>query len=120
MGEQINHLPMPHCNLKLLGNGRLVQCRATAACEALTFDYGLQWWAHRVTHVRWNEWVTTGSVSCRKGRADLFYRMHDSVLDYTPLLARELDRRLGDVVSEVEREAVVIDVGTSGRPRRGT
>ena len=107
---KINHLPMPHCNLKLTANGKLMQCRAIAAGEALTFDYGVQWWAHRVTGVTWNEWMTTDSVSCRKGRADLFYRMHESVLDYTPLLARKWDRRLNDAVSEVERETVVMEM----------
>ena len=35
---RINRLPMPHCNLKLTGNGKLVQRRAIATGEALTFD----------------------------------------------------------------------------------
>ena len=107
---RINHLPMPHCNLKLTASGKLLQRRAIAAGEALTFDYGVQWWAHRVTGVTWNEWMTMGTSSCRKGSADLFYRMHESVLDYTPLLTREWDRRLGNAVSEVEREKVILEM----------
>jgi hypothetical protein len=107
---RINHLPMPHCNLKLMGNGKLVQRRAIAAGEALTFDYGVQWWAHRVTGMTWNEWMTAGTIESRKGSADLFYRMHESVLDYTPLLAMEWDRRLDNAVSELERETVMMEM----------
>jgi hypothetical protein len=106
----INHLPMPHCNLKLTGNGKLVQRRAIAAGEALTFDYGVQWWAHRVTGVTWNEWMTTGTLNCRKGSADLFYRMHESVLDYTPLLGRKWDERLRTATSELARETVMMEM----------
>ena len=47
----INHPPMPHCDVKLKGNGRLILRKAIAPGEALTFDYGVQWWAHRVTGV---------------------------------------------------------------------
>ncbi len=107
---RINHLPMPHCNLKLTGNGKLVQRRAIAAGEALTFDYGVQWWTHRVTGSTWNEWMTTGTLYCRKGSADLFYRMHESVLDYTPLLAMGWDARLSNAASELEREAVMMEM----------
>jgi hypothetical protein len=107
---RINHLPMSHCNLKLTGSGKLVQRRAIAAGEPLTFDYGMQWWTHRVTGVTWNEWMTTGTMHCRKGSADLFYRMHESVLDYTPLLGMELDRRLSNATSELERDTVVMEM----------
>jgi len=107
---KINHLPMPHCNLKLTGSGKLVQRRTITAGEALTFDYGVQWWAHRVTGVTWNEWMTTGTLSCRKGSADLFYHMQETVLDYTPLLGMDWDRRLGNAVSELERETVLMDM----------
>jgi hypothetical protein len=107
---KIDHLPMPHCNLKLTGGGKLVQRRAIAAGEALTFDYGVQWWAHRVTGLTWNEWMTTGTLSCRKGAADLFYRMHESVLDYTPLLRMEWDQQLSNAASELERETVLMEI----------
>jgi hypothetical protein len=107
---RINHLPMPHCNLKLASSGKLVQARHITAGEALTFDYGVQWWAHRVTGVAWTEWMMMGTVECRKGSADLFYRMHESVLDYTPLLARDWDRRLSAATSELEKETVLMEM----------
>jgi hypothetical protein len=118
---RVNHLPMPHCNLKVTGNGKLVQRRAIAAGEALTFDYGVQWWAHRVTGVTWNEWMTTGTPNCRKGSAELFYRMHESVLDYTPLLAMGWDQRLDNATSELEREAVMMEMweAVNGRDEDG-
>ena len=101
---------MPHCNLKLTSNGKLIQRRAIGAGEALTFDYGVQWWAHRITGVTWNHWMTTGTGFSRKGSADLFYRMHESVLDYTPLLALEWDQRLRTATSELEREQMMMDI----------
>ena len=107
---KINHLPMPHCNLKLLGNGKLVQLRGIAAGEALTFDYGVHWWVHRVSGVTWNEWMTATSLACQKGNADLFYRMHESVLDYTPLLDMGWDKRLSEAASELDREMVVMEM----------
>ena len=88
---KINHLPMPHCNLMLTSSGKLVLLRAIAAGEARTFDCGVQWWAYRVTGLTWNEWM---SVSCRNGRAKLFDRMRETVLDYTPLLDKQWDKRL--------------------------
>ena len=107
---KINHLPMPHCNLKLTRNGKLVQLRAIDAGEPLTFDYGIQWWAHRVTGVTWDDWMTTGTMHSRRGSADLFYRMHESVLDYTPLLVMEWDQRLSTATSELEREQVMMEM----------
>jgi hypothetical protein len=107
---RINHLPLPHCNLKLTGNGKLVQRRAIVAGEALTFDYGVQWWAHRVTGVAWNEWMTTGTLPCRTGTADLFYRMHESLTDYTPLLGMEWDQRLSNTTSQLARETVMMEM----------
>ena len=103
-------ITMPLCILKLTGNGKLVQRRPIAAGEALTFDYGMHWWAYRVTGVPWNEWMTTGSMSRRKGSADLFTRMHESVLDYTPFLNREWDKRLREARSELEREQVLMEL----------
>ena len=107
---KINHLPMPQCNLKLLGNGKLVQRRPIATDEPLTFDYGVEWWTHRVTGVPWKQWMTTGSMPRRKGSADLFTRMHQSVLDYTALLSKDLHKRLGVATSEVEREQVLLEL----------
>jgi hypothetical protein len=109
MGK-INHLPMPHCNLRLTAAGKLVQTRAIAAGEALTFDYGVQWWVHRVTGVPWNEWMTNGATTHRKGCADLFYRMHESVSDYTALLATGWDERFRTAASEVEREMAMLEL----------
>ena len=52
----------------------------------------------------------TGTLSCRKGSADLLYRMHESVLDYTALLGMEWDQRLSAARSELERETVLMDM----------
>ena len=54
--------------------------------------------------------MTTSTLSCRKGSADLFYRMHESVLDYTPLLAMKWDLRLSNATSELERQMVMLDL----------
>ena len=54
--------------------------------------------------------MTTGTMSCRKGAADLFHRMHDSVLDYTLLLDKEWDKRLRSATTELEREMVVMEM----------
>lgn len=101
---------MPLYNLKLLGNGKLVQRRPIAVGEPLTFDYGVEWWTHRVTGVPWKQWMTTGSISHRKGSADLFTRMHQSVLDYSALLGRDWDKRLSRATLEVEREQVLVEL----------
>ena len=87
-----------------------VQHKAIAAGEALTLDYGVQWWTQRVTGVTWNEWMTTGTLSCRRCSADLFYRMQESVLDYTPLLGVGWDKRLSNATSELERETVMMEM----------
>jgi hypothetical protein len=113
---RINHLPMPLSNLKLTNNGKLVQRKPIAAGEALTFDYGVEWWAHRVTGVPWNEWMTTGSLSRRKGSAELFIRMHETVLDYTPLLSKKWDKRLREATSELEREAMMMELWETVAP----
>ena len=105
----INHLPMPHCNLKLTANGHLVQTKAITAGDALTFDYGVEWWAHRLTGVTWTDWMA-GSASCRKGTTELFYRMHEKVLDYTMLLSRRWDVRLSGATSQLDREAVMMEL----------
>ena len=113
---KINHLPMSHCNLKLVGNGKLVQRRAIVAGEALSFDYGVQWWTHRVTGLAWNEWMTLGTLARRKGAAELFHRMHESVSDYSPLLSKGWDQRLSEATREVEREAVIMEMWQAVAP----
>jgi hypothetical protein len=108
--SRINHLPMPHCNLKLKGNGKLVQRKPIAAGEPLSFGYGVEWWTHRVTSAPWKEWMTTGSMSHRNGSADLFTRMHELVLDCILLLSKEWDKRLSKATSELEREQVLLEL----------
>ena len=107
---KINHLPTPLCNVKLQNNGKLVQVKAIGAGEALTFDYGVHYWVHRVTGMRWNEWMSTGTVQCRKGCADLFHRMHDTVSDYTAILAERWAEQFAAARTEVQREQVMADL----------
>ena len=103
----INHLPEKHCNLRLSSNGKLVQVRSITAGEALTFDYSVSYWVERVTGVPWKQWMATGTVAHRKGCAELFERMHRSVLDYTELLAQRWSLRFAQATSELETERVI-------------
>lgn len=103
----INHLPMPPgdvllsdfttseqealhkrtSNLVLRDNGKLEATRDVAPGEQLTFDYGIQYWVHRVTGGRWAWWQQKEHrAHCR-----LLHNMHDTVLDYTRLLNMQLD-----------------------------
>ena len=105
---KINHLPMPLCNLKLQNNGKLVQVRAIRAGDALTVDYGVQWWVYRVTGVMWNEWMSIGTVASRKGCADVFHCMHRRVSDYTVLLREGWDERFVKATTELQREQAMM------------
>ena len=107
---KINHLPMPHCNLKLTGNGKLVQIKRIAAGDSLTFDYGIDYWLYQVTGLDASEWLSEGGTECQRGRADLFARMHDSVLDYSYLLREGWAGLLSSSSTAVEREGVLVEL----------
>ena len=58
---------MPQGNLKVTGNGKLVQIRPIQAGEALTLDYGVGFWVYQVTGLDISEWLSEGNsaVSAR-------------------------------------------------------
>jgi hypothetical protein len=84
---RINHLPTPHCNLKLIKSGKIVQLRSIIGGEALSFDYGRDYWVYRVTGLELDEWLAGDDAEGRQSRSQLFTTMHKKVSDYTPLLA---------------------------------
>ena len=107
---KINHLPEKHCNVRLSSNGKLLQVKPIKEGEALTFDYSMAYWVERVTGITWKQWMATGTVACRKGCAELFERMHRSVLDYTALLSQQWSERFERVTSELEKERVMMEL----------
>ena len=107
---KINHLPMPRCNLKLTGNGKLVQIKPIAAGDSLTFDYGSDYWVYRVTGLDVSQWLLEGGTDCQRGRMDLFTRMHESVLDYSRLLRERWARSLSLSLTAVEREGILVEL----------
>ena len=79
---KINHLPDHVCNLKLTNAGKLVQTRAIAASEALTFDYSVDYWVYQLSGLELSKWsVGNNSVQSNRGTLDLFDKMHDTVQD---------------------------------------
>ena len=107
---KINHLPMPHCNLKVTGNGKLVQIKPIKAGDSLTLDYGMDFWVYQVTGLDASEWFSEGGRQCQRGRIDLFTRMHESVLDYSKLLREKWAHSLSSSSSAVDREALLVDL----------
>jgi hypothetical protein len=107
---KINHLPMPHCNLKVTGNGKLVQIKPITAGEALTLDYGVDYWVYQVTGLDISEWLSEGNCACQRGRMDLFTRMHESVSDYSKLLQEKWAGSLSSSSSAIDREALLVDL----------
>ncbi len=107
---RINHLPGKHCNLRLSSNGKLMQAKSIKAGEALTFDYTMQYWVERVTGITWKQWIAAGAVKSRKGSADLFERMHRTVLDYTSLLSQHWNERFAKAKTELDKEMVMMDL----------
>ena len=107
---KINHLPMPHCNLKLTGNGKLVQIKAIAAGDSLTFDYGMEYWVYQVTGLNASDWLSEGGTECQRGRMGLFTRMHDCVLNYSRLLRERWAKSLLSSSTAVEREGVLVEL----------
>ena len=107
----INHLPMPHCNLRLTSGGKLVQITEIAAGDALTFDYGVEYWVYRLSGLELSEWLTSSSVVSNRGTLDLFRRMHESVRDYSDLLRCGWVTRRPAMWSELERELWMEQLG---------
>ena len=107
---KINHLPMPRCNLKVTGNGKLVQIKPIQAGEALALDYSVDYWVYQVTGLATSEWLSDGNSVCQRGRMDLFTRMHESVLDYSKLLQAKWARSLSSTSSALDREALLVDL----------
>ena len=101
---RINHLPHRLCNLKLTSAGKLVQTRAITAGEALSFDYGVDYWVYQLSGLELSEWSSSSTVQSNRGMVDLFDKMHNSVLDYTELLGFDWVKRRPAVWSELERE----------------
>ena len=105
-----NHLPMSHCNLKVTGNGQLVQIKPIRAGDALTWDYGIDYWVYQVTGLDVSEWLSEGGSVCQRSRSDLFVRMHASVLDYSKLLQEKWARSLSSSSSAVDREGLLVEL----------
>jgi hypothetical protein len=42
--------------------------------------------------------------------------MHETVLDYTPLLSKDWDKRLREATSELEREAMMMELWETVAP----
>jgi hypothetical protein len=101
---KINHLPMPHCNLRLTSNGKLVQIKPIVTGDSLTFDYGVDFWVYELSGLELSAWLVSRSVACNRGTLDVFRRMHDSVHDYTDLLGCAWVKSRPAVWSELERE----------------
>jgi hypothetical protein len=109
MGK-INHLPTPHCNLWLDGRGRLIQTREIKVGEPLTYDYAIGYWVYRVTGIDVAIWLAEKNIACRRGRQELFTRMHKSVHNYSDILRQRWASSLTSPSSAVEREEVLIEL----------
>lgn len=108
---RINHLPMPHCNLKLTSSGKLVQIKPIQSGEALTFDYGVDYWVYQLSGLELSDWLVGGSsVPCDRGTLDLFRRMHECVFDYTDLFKCDWVKRRPTVWTELERELWMVNL----------
>ena len=101
---KINHLPDRLCNLRLASTGKVVQIKPIAVGEALTLDYGVDYWIYQLSGLERSEWLSSSSVQSNRGVVDLFNEMHNCVLDYTDLLRCDWVRRRPDAWSELERE----------------
>ena len=101
---KINHLPDRLCNLRLTSSSKLVQIKPIAAGDALTFDYGVDYWVNQLSGLDVSEWSAGSSVASSRGAIDLFNRMHNGVCDYTELLRREWVLRRPAAWTELDRE----------------
>ena len=101
---KVNHLPTPHCNLKLTQSGKIVQLRSIIRGEALSFDYGQDFWVYRVTGLELDEWLAGNNAETRQARSQLFTTMHKKVSDYKPLLRLQ---SLTEPSTMMEREELI-------------
>ena len=104
---KINHLPTPHCNLKLTKCGKIVQLKSIISGEALSLDYGMDYWVYRVTGLELDDWLDGDSAEGRHGRLQVLTTMHKKVSDYTPLLQFE---RLTVSSTMKEREELMVEL----------
>ena len=107
---KINHLPMSHCNLKLTKSGKLVQIKPIAAGDALSWDYGMEYWVYRITGLGVSEWLSGEGTVSQQSRKNLFARMHESVLDYSGLLLQTWVGSLSLSSTAVERETLLMEL----------
>ena len=107
---KINHFPDRLCNLKLTSAGELVQTRKIAAGEALTFDYGVDYWVYQLSGLELSGWLSSSSVQSNRGTLDLFRRMHRSLLDYAGLLCCDWVQRPPAVWTELNRECWIANL----------
>ena len=104
---KINHLPTPHCNVRITGSGKLAQTKPIKAGDALALDYGVDYWVYQITGLDVVVWRSEGEVECRKNRDALFTRMHKCVSDYSSLLKKSWVKSLSSLSSAVEKEEVL-------------
>ena len=109
MGK-INHLPSPHCNLRLDGRGKLVQTKEIKAGDALTFDYAMEYWVRRVTGLDISDWLSERHTVAMRKRHELFTRMHRSVHDYTNMLRQPWSGSLTPASSAVDKETLLVEL----------
>ncbi len=103
MGK-INHLPDRLCNLKLTSTGKLVQIKPIAAGEALTFDYGAEYWVYQLSGLELSKWLSSSSVQSNRGVVDLFRRDAQRRAGLHGSTRLRLGKRRPAAWSELERE----------------
>ena len=105
---KINHLPNRQCNLRLTSSSK--QVKLIAAGDALTFDYGVDYWVNQLSGLDVAEWSAGRSVTSSRGAIDLFNRMHHGVCDYTELLRRDWLQHRPAAWTELDRECWIADL----------
>ena len=100
----------PLCNLRLASKGKLMQVKPIAAGEALSWDYGMQYWVRRVTGLDFDEWMSDKDAECRKFRDAFFTEMHESVSNYSRLLQQPWVGSLTSASTMVDRETMLAEL----------
>ena len=110
---KINHCPIPHSNLRFTAGGQLVQIKDIVFGDSLTFDYGVEYWVFRITGKPMEYFLTSGvSAAVKRGRRELFYRMHRCVQDYTVLINMGLYQLMNEEsISELQTEQMLVSIG---------
>jgi hypothetical protein len=117
---RINHLPLPHCNLKLTSTGKLVQIREIRKGEAVTFDYSMEYWVLRITGLPLSQWMVDNETASIRSRLEIFTRTHESMHDYSSLLQMPWVGSLSPSSSAVDREGLLIELEDFLDARRAT